>query len=134
MKKEGTPTFKKPVPSPINAVPRKRENRFPMLRMTTPNIITRKDNSMSFGNPIFSLTGTQRTALKAKSHKGSVVSIPPSQALRDRLSMTLLITGPTVPIGERIEKEAKITPRIRMAGIPPLLLVFFLSIELLHCL
>lgn len=109
-------------------MPRNRVTIVPVALITVPINTRKKEKAIVFPIPILRDNGPESGALKAKRRRGSVVSIPPSRAFISSSAISRDIKGPTVPIGERIEKDAKTMTAINALNFFSL----FLTATLLH--
>jgi len=105
--KAGMVAFKQPVPMPIKAVPAKSPKTPRFERSTTPMEISAKYVGRRIENDAFEISLPAMGAQKANRRRGNVVRVPAVEAEIPRDCLISETSGPTVPIGARMEKDIR---------------------------
>ena len=106
--KAGMVAFKQPVPTPMRAVPVKRPKTPRLERSTTPMATRQRYEGRRIENDTIEMSLPAIGAQKANSRRGSVVRNPAEEAEIPRDCRISGTSGPTVPIGARMENDIRI--------------------------
>ena len=105
--KAGMVAFKHPVPIPMREVPAKSPTTPKLERRTTPMDTRPRYAGRRIENDAFEINLPAIGAQKAKSRRGRVVTKPAAEAEIPRDCLISETSGPTAPIGARMEKETR---------------------------